>query len=54
MFISSWFPAGGMSGGTWGGGLLRISWKCSAHLALSLASSVMVSPFLRENLRVDI
>ena len=46
VFTSSWFPAGGMSGGTWGGGLLRISWKCSAHLALSLASSVMVSPFL--------
>ena len=26
--------------------MLRISWKGSAHLALSLASSVMVSPFL--------
>ena len=25
---------------------MRISWKCSACLALSLASSVMVSPFL--------
>ena len=25
---------------------MRISWKCSAHLALFLASSVMVSPFL--------
>ena len=25
---------------------MKISWKCSAHLALSLASSVMVSPFL--------
>ena len=34
-FTSSWFAAGEMSGGTCGGGLLRISWKCSAHLALS-------------------
>ena len=28
MFTSSWFAAGGMSSGTWGRGLLRISWKC--------------------------
>ena len=31
VFTSSWLAAGGTSGG----GLLRISWKCSAHLALS-------------------
>ena len=46
VFTSGWFGAGGMSGGTWGGGLLRISWKCSAHLAFSLASSAMVLSFL--------
>ena len=46
VFTFSWFAPGGMSGGTWGGGLSRISWKCSAHLAPSLASSVMVSLFL--------
>ena len=43
---SSWFAAGEMKGGTCGGGLLRISWKCSAHLALFLASPAMVWLFL--------
>ena len=38
--------ADGMSGTVYGGGLLRISKKCSVHLFFCLSSLVMVLPFL--------
>ena len=37
---------GGMIGGTGGAGLLSVSLKCSAHLALCSSSLVMAFPFL--------
>ena len=38
--------AGGMSGGVGGAGLLSVSLKCSAHLALCSSSVAMAFPFL--------
>ena len=54
VLTSSSCVARGMSGGAGGGGLFRISLKCSAHLTLCSSSPVMVSLFLSLTERVGL